>query len=95
MTVDPLIKENTTEEEQELLILMWGAIARRDRIQGELDQINIGSRLYSECDKRLEDAREDLKKQRKITLGKLYHSNNKVWRYLTSPLRDKSILEGD
>ena len=95
MTFDPLIKENTTEEEQELLILMWGAIARRNRIQEELDQINFGSRLYFECDERLKDAKEDLKEQRQITLGKLYYSNNKVWRYLTSPFRDKSILEGD
>ena len=96
--VDPLIKKQTTDEEQKLLISMFSAIAKRDKLQVLVDiycESAKSSILYKEFSKDLEDAKQELKIQRKITLGKLFYSNKKVWRYLTSPLKDKAMLEGE
>ena len=97
ITIDPRIKAITTEEEQELLVLMWTAVARKDIEEKALDDMfncgRNGSRAFKLQECNFQDAKDDLKKQRSITLGKIYYSNNKLWKYLTSPFKDAELLE--
>ena len=97
ITIDPKIKAITTEEEQELLVLMWTAVARKNDAENQvsitLDKGWNGNKYHKDAVIRLQEAKDDLKKQRSITLGKIYYSNNNLWKYLTSPFKDAELLE--
>ena len=87
VTISDELKPHITEEEGQLLVKMWRLVAKRNHYEKQIEEYDSDCRhlpLYKDLNKTLRDTREELAKQRKITLGKLYYSNRKVWKFLTS-----------